>query len=129
MPMLCRPKVDDSHDAIEKFQTLMMYLSSRQKCALISVYKTDATKITKTNRYRKRFPPGKLIQCLLLKPFTPTLGFVSKCKFDGSDSVFDGSLSSGGQVLGKQAESNTPSMHNFHHPDADIDHAVQLRYF
>ena len=37
------------------------------------------------------------------------------------NSVFDGSLSSGGQVLGKQAESNTPSMHNFHHPDADID--------
>eukprot|EP00944_MAST-04C_sp_MAST-4C-sp1_P002701 g2701.t1 len=124
-PYLCRPKVDDnSHDAIEKFQTLMMYLSTRQKCALISVYKTDATKITKTNRYRKRFPPGKLIQCLLLKPFTPTLGFVSEMSSlmdQIKNSVFDGSLSSGGQVLGKQAESNTPSMHNFHHPDADID--------
>ena len=33
----------------------------------------------------------------------------------------DGNLSSCGQVLGKAAESNTPSMYNVHRPDADVD--------
>ena len=105
-PYLCRPKLDgDSHVAIEKFQTLMMYLSTKRKCALISVYKPVSAK---TNRYRKRFPHGKLMQILLLKPFTPALGLISEMSslMDQIKNLGpDGNLSESSPLLGKEAES------------------------